>query len=155
MESDIEMMVRIKDEIELMEEAIKVIKRPYQVDIDERQDALNHAVTERIEKIKIRRDTLNNLKQSILESWKEEDGATVKLPNGVKVVRSASRSITVLSTRELLEATLDLIGEEDKLPFRVNWDNKILMPLVETGVIHKNLTKIETTYRLAVRKPKT
>jgi len=101
-----------------------------------------------------RKEYIQKLNTEILEEWNNNGPATIELINGTKIVRSTIKSVEVLKRKETLEILMSLIKEDEKLPFKVKWEDKGIIPLIDTNVIPAEFATIGITFRLAVRKQK-
>jgi hypothetical protein len=155
MESMHEQYVRLKDEKESAEEALKEAKKPFLDELTMIEDQMKEATKDLAAIIETRESQIRNLNVEILNTSDNNGPATIELQDGTKVIRSGIKSVEILNRKELLGTLLNLIPEDDKLPFTVKFTDKGLIPLLDANIIPKELAAINTTFRLSVkRKPK-
>ena len=138
---------------ESIEELIKSTKAPFIERIKAIEDEMAAALQNATDSLKTNDNLVKALTESIMATW-PEGIATIDLPNGAKLVRSTLRSVEVKNNRELLGTLLNLIQEDDKLPFTVKWTDKGILPLVDANVIPSEVASVSTSYRLSLRRAK-
>lgn len=145
---------RTRELKEELEEKIGLAKRPFLEKMHDLEVEMNQAVRFFAEQEQRYEHDLRELNAKILETWDNSGPATIELQDGTKIVRSTMRSINVVNKRELLGTLLGLIQEDDKLPFTVKYTEKGILPLIDTGIIPKEVATIDISHRLSVRKQK-
>ena len=152
METKIEEYVRARSHKDALEMELKEKKKPFLFEIEAVEEAMKRTTEDLSTTLAIATEQLRGLGEEIINGW---DGpATVDLEDGTKVVRSTLRSLRVLNRRELLSTVLNLVQDDEKLPFTVKWQDKGIIPLVDANIIPPDIAEIETSYRLSVRPPK-
>ena len=154
METKLEQFARLKEEKEMLDGKIKETKEPYEKRFIELQKEIDEATGTLTKASQERKEVISRLYQEIINEWDSNAGATVKLPNGVSIVRSTTMKLKVIKERELLERILELIDKDTELPLTVKWNDKKLLPLLDTSIISPTIASKEASYKLAVRRAK-
>ena len=154
MENKMKEFVKQKNKREDLLALIKLQEQPFKERIKAIHDEMKEANASELELLEKVVAEIAVTNKAILDEWADEEINTVKLDNGIKITRSAIKSLSVHNTPGLLMKNIELIDDPEKLPFTVKWTNRLMFPMIESGIVDEKLASIEINHRLAVKKPK-
>lgn len=141
--------LKTRQEKEKLEAQLSELQNPVKEKIKALQEKMKLDTQGLTTSLEIRQKKLANLQSEICSEWPESSERQVVVGDKTITIKTITKP-DIKDEDSLLRLIIQTVLPGNPLPFKVNWDKKLTVGLINAGVVHEDYAVLKHENHLAV-----